>query len=178
MKYTRNDDLAKKLTPLAWILTVVILAVVGSMRYIHFDLDIDLSWLAPFHSAVNALAGVVLLVAVNFVRKGDVKNHKRAIFVAMLLSLIFLVSYVLYHTTQGEVSYCKEGTIRIVYFILLITHILSAAIIFPFVLFTFIRGYAFQVDKHKRMAKWVYPVWLYVCFTGPITYLMLQPCIN
>ena len=125
---------------------------------------------------MNAIAGVVLIYAYIQIRKGNVMQHKQAIIFAMVLSLIFLVSYVTYHLTQEEVHFCKEGTIRYVYFILLITHVVSAGIIFPFVLFTFVRGYTYMVEKHKRMARWVFPIWLFVCLSGPVVYLMLSPC--
>lgn len=171
-----RPELEKKLKPWAWGLTVVILAVVFGMRYIKLPVDGPLTFLPPFHSAVNAIAGVFLIFALYFIRKGNINAHKNMIMVAMGLSFVFLLSYVAYHTTSEPTAYCKEGALKVVYLILLITHIVCAAIIFPFILFTFIRGYAHLVEKHKKMAKWVFPIWLYVCFTGPICYLMLAPC--
>ena len=98
--------------------------------------------------------------------------------VAMTCSFIFLTMYIVYHTTTPETKYCGEGNIRYVYFFLLISHVILAAVIFPFILFTFIRGYTFQVEKHKKMAKWVFPFWLYVAVTGPVLYIMLNPCFG
>jgi len=176
MNRVENRELAKKLTPIAYVLSAVIILVVFGMRAFKIPVDEPLLFLPPFHSAVNALTGVVLLIALYFVKKGNIELHKRMILVAMGLSFVFLLSYVAYHLTSEETTYCGEGFQRTVYFILLITHVVSAAVIFPFILFTFIRGYTFQVEKHKRMARWVFPVWLYVCITGPICYLMLAPC--
>ncbi len=171
-----RPELEKKLKPWAWALTVVIIGVVVSMRYIKLPVDGPLHFLPPFHSAVNAIAGVFLLLALYFIKKKNISAHRNMIMIAMGLSLVFLLSYVAYHTTSEPTTYCKEGISKTIYFFLLITHVLSAAIIFPFILFTFIRGYAHLVEKHKRMARWVFPIWLYVCFTGPICYLMLAPC--
>ena len=171
-----RPELERKLKPWAWILTAVILVVVVSMRYIKLPFTGDVSFLPPFHSAVNALTGVFLLLALYFIKKKNIIAHRNMIMISMGLSLIFLLSYVIYHTSTEPTSYCREGISKTIYFILLITHVLSAAIIFPFILFTFIRGYAHLVEKHKKMARWVFPVWLYVCFTGPVCYLMLAPC--
>ena len=171
-----RPELEAKLKPWAWALSVVILLVVVSMRYIKLPIDGSLSFLPAFHSTVNALTGICLLLALYFIKKKNIIGHRNMIMISMGLSLVFLLSYVAYHTTSEPTSFCKEGGIKIIYFILLITHILSAAIIFPFILFTFIRGYAHLVEKHKKMARWVFPIWLYVCFSGPICYLMLSPC--
>lgn len=168
--------LAKKLKPWAYILTVVILGAVFAMRYIKIELDEPLMFLPPFHSIVNALTGFVLIAALLQVKKKNIENHKKLVMLAMGLSLVFLLSYVLYHVTTEETRYCGEGVLRTIYFILLITHIIAAAVIFPFILFTFIRGISYQVEAHRKMARWVFPVWLYVCFSGPICYLMLAPC--
>ena len=175
-EFTANPELAAKLKPWAWILTVVIIAVVVAMRYIKIPVGGTLTFLPPFHSAVNAITGIFLLLALYFIKKKNIIAHRNMIMIAMGLSLVFLLSYVAYHTTSEPTVFCKEGAIKVVYLILLLTHILSAAIIFPFILFTFIRGYTHLVEKHKRMARWVFPVWLYVCVTGPICYLMLAPC--
>lgn len=162
--------------PVAYVLSAVILLVVFGMRSFKIPVDEPLLYLPPFHSAVNALTGIVLIIALYFVKKKNIKAHKNMIMLAMGLSAIFLVSYVAYHLTSEETKFCGEGIARTIYFVLLVTHIFSAAIIFPFILFTFIRGFTFQVEKHKKMARWVFPIWLYVCITGPICYLMLAPC--
>ena len=171
-----NTALAKKLNPWAYVLSIIILIVVFGMKYFKIPVDEPLTFLPPFHSAVNALTGIVLIIALYFVKKKNIEAHKKTIMIAMGLSFIFLLSYVTYHITTESTNYCGEGISKLIYFILLITHILSAAIIFPFILFTFIKGFTYQVEKHKRMARWVFPVWLYVCFSGPICYLMLAPC--
>ena len=132
-----NIELANKLNPWAYVLTVIIRGAVFGMRYFKIPLETPLSFLPTFHSTVNALTAVVLLVALYFIKAKNIKAHRNAIMTAMALSLLFLLSYVAYHITAEETKYCGEGVMRSVYFVLLITHILSAAIIFPFILFTF-----------------------------------------
>lgn len=173
---TPNIALAKKLNKLAWVITVVVLILVGMMRRVKIDTSIDFSFLPPLHSSLNALTAVILVIALVKIKQGNVEAHRKWMMTAVGTSLLFLLSYVAYHFTTPETLYCGEGSIRIVYFILLISHVVLAAVIFPFILFTFIRAYTNQFDKHRKMAKWVYPLWLYVAVTGPVVYLMLRPC--
>lgn len=178
MPPTPDIVLGKKLDRWAWVLTVIILGVVGLMRRFKLDVDVDFSFLPLTHALLNSLTAVVLMMAYVHVRKGRIFLHQRWMTAAMLLSLLFLISYVLYHLTTPETRYCGEGLSRYIYFFFLITHVVLAAVIFPFVLFTFIRGYTMQVNAHKRLARWVYWVWLYVTITGPICFWMLYPCYS
>lgn len=174
-----NISLAKKLNVYATIVSAVVLLLVATMRQIpRLDLGIDFSFLPAIYSFTNLLAAVFLILALNFIRQKKVEQHRKMIYGALTMSTLFLLMYVLYHITTPEVKYCGEGSMRGVYFFLLITHVVLAAVSFPFILFTFVRGYTMQVEKHKRMAKWVFWVWLYVAITGPVIYLMLRPCLN
>ncbi|MBK9272314.1 MAG: DUF420 domain-containing protein [Saprospiraceae bacterium] len=166
----------KMMNRMATLISVVVLLVVVFMRRIHIDTKIDFSFLPPFYSTLNALAAICLMIAYIHIKNKRIAEHKRMIMIALGISALFLVSYVVYHITTPETKYCGEGWLRSVYFPLLISHIVLAAISFPFILFTFIRGYSMQVDRHRRMAKWVFPIWLYVCLSGPVCYLMLKPC--
>lgn len=170
-----NTALAKKLNRVAYVLSAVVLLIVGAMRQIKIDTDIDFSFLPPFHSTMNAITAVLLIIALVLVKRGNIKGHQSMMTAAMVTSAIFLLSYVLYHITTEETRYGGEGVMRTIYFVFLITHIILAAISLPFIMFTFIRGFTGQVDRHKKMAKWVYPIWLYVAISGPICYLMLRP---
>jgi putative membrane protein len=186
-----NVQLAKKLNIGAWIVSGAVLLLVGLMRQVKITLPagVDLSFLPPFHATLNALTAVVLLVALYFIKQKKVTQHRQAIYVAMGLSVLFLLSYVAYHFTapatlygdanhDGVVDAAEKlavGGSRGFYLILLITHITLAAGILPFILFTFIRAFTNQFDRHKKMARWVFPLWLYVAITGPICYLMLMP---
>jgi len=112
------------------------------------------------------------------IRKKNKENHQRYMTMAMIMSLIFLILYVTYHITTPETLYCGKGFLRIIYFLLLISHIVLAAVSFPLILITYVRGYLDKTTEHRRLARWVFPIWLYVCITGPICYLMLRPCYN
>ncbi|MBL7775445.1 MAG: DUF420 domain-containing protein, partial [Saprospiraceae bacterium] len=107
--------------------------------------------------------------------KKNVVAHRRSIYAAMVCSGLFLVSYVLYHFTTPETRFGGTGFIRTLYFFILITHVVLAAVILPFILLTFNRAYTAQYERHRKMARWVFPLWLYVAITGPICYLMLRP---
>lgn len=172
-----NLQLAKKLNTYAVIVSAAVLILVASMRQIpRLDLGIDFSFLPAIYSATNALVAAFLIRGLLFIKQKRIAEHKKMITIALSLSAAFLLMYVLYHITTPEIKYCGEGTIRTVYFLLLITHVVLAAVSFPFILFTYIRGFTMQVEKHKAMSKYVFWIWLYVSITGPIVYLMLRPC--
>lgn len=171
----QSDKLLKTLDRLAIVASVVVLILVGLMRRVSFDIGVDFSFLPPFHATLNALAAVALVAAYYYIRKKNIEMHRKSIYVALALSVGFLLSYVVYHFTTEPTLYGGEGVMRFIYFFLLITHIITAAVILPFILFTFNRGYTMQVEKHKRLARITFPVWLYVAITGPICYLMLMP---
>lgn len=172
-----NEELWRKLRVVAWVVSGVVLLLVGAMQRIRLELPDgwDTSMLPPFHASVNALGAVVLIVALVFIKQGKVGLHRAAMMVAMVLSVFFLLSYVAYHITNDPTTYEGEGPMRTVYFFLLITHIVSAAVSFPFILFTFIAAWTNRFAAHKRLARWVFPLWLYVAVTGPVCYLMLRP---
>lgn len=186
-----NLPLAKKLNTAAWIVTAAVLLLVGLMRRVKISLPEgwDFSFLPPFHASVNALTAIVLVLAFYFIKQKNIAAHRKAIYVAMGLSVLFLLSYVAYHFTSPEIKFgdtnldglvdaaeaAAVGSSRTFYLILLITHITLAGLILPFILFTFIRAYTGQIERHRKMAKWVFPLWLYVAITGPICYYMLMP---
>jgi len=173
-----NTLLARKLNYWAVAVSIVVLALVVLMRSYKITTDIDFSFLPAVYSMINVLVAATLLYALYAIKQKQIETHKKAMSTAVVLSGLFLVLYVIYHFTSETISYCGEGSIRTVYFIILITHIILAAAILPFILFTYIRGYTWQVAKHRKMAKWVFPLWLYVAISGPVVYLMLLPCMT
>jgi putative membrane protein len=170
-----NPGLEKKLNRVAYVVSFAVLLLVGLMRRYKIPTSIDFSFLPPIHASLNALAAVILVIALYFIKNGQVENHRKAIYAALLCSGLFLLSYVLYHFTTPETKYGGEGIMRSIYFFLLLTHVVLAAVILPFILLTFTRAYTNQFERHKKMARWVFPLWLYVAITGPICYLMLKP---
>ena len=172
-----NLPLARRLNVVAWILTVAVLGLVGAMRQIKIQLPegFDLSFLPAVHATLNSMVALFLIIALVMIKQKKVTAHKRAISAAMICSILFLLCYVSYHFTTPETKFGGVGWTRTVYFLLLVSHIILAAVSFPFILFTWIYGFTNQVQKHRRMAKYVFPVWLYVAVSGPICYLMLRP---
>lgn len=140
-----------------------------------FSLPFDPYILPKIHATMNALTVVTLLIALFFIKQKNIEAHQKTIYVALGLSVVFLVSYILYHGSTEPTSFGGTGTIKSVYYFLLISHIILAAVIVPFVLFTFIRGFTRQDEKHRKLAKITFPLWLYVAATGVICYLMLAP---
>ncbi len=169
------SPLEKKLNILAYIVSFIVLLLVGAMRRIKFDLGVDFSFLPPLHASLNALAAVALILALYFIKSKNINAHRKCIYAAMTLSALFLLSYVLYHFTTPETKFGGEGMMKTIYFVLLISHVVLAAVILPFVLLTFNRAFTGSFERHKKIARWVYPIWLYVAITGPLCYLMLKP---
>lgn len=171
-----NRSLARRLNIGAWILTAIVLGLMVLMREVKLEVAFDTSVLPAFNASVNSLTAIVLLYAFVQIKRKRIENHRKAMYAAVGLSVIFLFSYVMYHFTNVETPYCGHGVARTVYLVILASHIILAAIIFPFILFTFVRAYTGQFSRHRRMARWVWPVWFYVAVTGPVVYLMLRPC--
>jgi|SRR6186713_500705 len=168
----------RRLNIYAWVFTIIVWLLVGAMRQIKIKTELNLDFLSGFNALCNTGVAIALIAAWFFIKNGrQVTNHRRAIYFAMVLSAGFLLSYVGYHFTHEEIPYCKEGSIRIVYYFILFTHIVLAGISLPFILMAFIRGYTGDYVTHRKMVKWVYPVWLYVAVTGPVVYLFLLPCM-
>ncbi len=172
---TANPDLEKKLNRIAWFISAAVLLLVVLMRKIKIDSTIGFGFLPAVYSTLNGLTALVLLAGWRFIRTGRPDLHRKAMTTAMFTSLLFLLGYVLYHITTPETRFGGEGLIRGVYLFLLATHVVLAAVIFPFILFTFIRAYTGQFERHRRMARWVYWLWLYVAVTGPVLYFMIRP---
>jgi len=172
-----KEELARKLKVVAWIVSGLVLALVAVMQRVRLPLPegVDLSFLPGFHAGVNALAALVLIAALVFIKQGKVGAHRAAMMFAMILSVFFLLSYVAYHLTSDPTRYGGDGPMKVVYFILLITHIVTAAVSFPFILFTFIAAWTNRFRAHRRLARWVFPLWLYVAVTGPVIWWMIRP---
>lgn len=167
----------RKLNRWAWVISVTVFLLVLLMRRYKIDTEIDFSFLPAVYSSINIVTALLLLAAFYFIRvRKNMQAHRQTMQLAVLCSGVFLLLYVVYHFTTAETHYCGVGTWRIVYFVLLISHIILAATILPFILLTYIRGITSQFKRHKRMARWVWPLWLYVAVSGPLVYLMLRPC--
>lgn len=173
----REPDAAmlKVLTRASWAVSVVVLALVVVMGRYKLDIGVSLSMLPPLHAVLNTLVALSLVVAVVAIKNKNVILHKRAIGLAVLCSALFLISYVTYHGTQDEVRFGGEGMAKTVYLCILASHIILAAVSLPFILITLSLGVTNHFARHRKMARWVFPLWLYVAATGPVCYLLLRP---
>jgi len=133
----------------------------------------DIADLPALNAVLNGTAAALLAAGYVLIRRGRIEPHKRCMLAALGTSAVFLVSYLIYHFNVGSVPFPGRGTIRILYFGILITHVALAAAILPLALTTAARGLAAQYDRHVRIARWTLPFWLYVSITGVVIYLML-----
>jgi putative membrane protein len=153
------------------------------------DFGFNTHILPLFHAVLNSTTAILLLASLYFIRHGQVRAHKTVNWIAVTLSAIFLVSYVIYHASNASTRYgdldhdgllsdaekAQAGSMRYVYYFILTTHIILSGIIIPFVLFTLQRAYQEKFDKHRRLARITWPLWLYVAVTGVVVYVMISP---
>jgi len=134
---------------------------------------LEISDLPVLNATLNGISAAFLLCGYALIRRGRVELHKRCMLGALSASTLFLVSYIVYHANVGSRPFPGAGAIRFVYFGILITHVILAAVILPLALGTAARGLRAQYDRHVRIARWSFPLWLYVSVTGVVIYLML-----
>lgn len=131
------------------------------------------SVLPHLNAALNATSCLLLLAGFYFIRRRSVYAHRACMVAALSVSGLFLVSYVVYHYNYGSVRFTGQGAARTFYFVVLVTHVVLAAAIVPLVVLTVRRALRADYLRHRRIARWTYPLWLYVSVTGVIVYLML-----
>jgi uncharacterized membrane protein YozB (DUF420 family) len=132
--------------------------------------------LPAVNATLNALSGVLLVIGYVFIRSGRIQQHRRFMIAAFVTSSLFLVSYLVYHAQVGSVPFTRGGAVRPVYFSILITHVVLAATVPPLALVTLSRGLKARYLKHRAIARWTLPIWLYVSVTGVLVYVLLyQP---
>lgn len=165
---------SKKYNRLITILSIAIPVAVAALFGVKIDLELPV-FLPPIYAGINAVTSVLLVSAFWAIKNKKIDLHENLIKACMVLSALFLILYVLYHMTSDSTSYGGEGIIRWVYFFVLISHILLSIVVIPFVLVTFVRGLTREVERHKKIARITFPIWLYVTITGVIVYLMISP---
>lgn len=170
----KNDKQARLLI---LIVSFVVFAAVALLS--KFKLQVDLGFnphlFALFNAVVNTMVSILLVAALIAVKKKNYEAHKKMMMTAMILSILFLVSYISHHLLAGETKYGGQGVLRYVYYFILATHIPLAAIILPFILFTAYRSLTGEFAKHKKLARYTWPLWFYVSVTGVLVYLMISP---
>lgn len=181
-------DVEKKYKPWVILLSVLIPGAVAALFFVKID-GVDLSFLPHFYSVINALTAIVLIMALMAVKSQFYSFHQRMMQVAIVLSVVFLLSYVLYHMTSettiygdvdGDGKLSDEEALdvagsRMAYFIILLSHIVLSIAVIPLVLFTYLKAWAEKFDQHKRLARITFPIWLYVAITGVVVYIMISP---
>jgi putative membrane protein len=167
-----KESVAKRLITIVSIAVPIVVALLFGVRLPGVE---PLSFLPPIYAGINALTALLLLVALWAIKTKNVQLHERVMKICIALSLSFLVMYVAYHMTSDSTPYGGQGVIRIVYFTLLVSHILLSIIIIPLVLHTYLRAYLKQYQSHRKLARITFPIWLYVAITGVVVYLMISP---
>jgi putative membrane protein len=188
MENSVNTTLEKKLKPLIIGLSIFIPLAVAMLFQIEIK-GVDFSFFPPIYSSINAIVAVLLVLAVIQIKKGNREKHRFFIRLAILGSILFLIGYILYHGSSGEVKYGDInnngelsdsernllGADAYIYYFMLITHIILSIAIIPMVLLTYLKGWTNNLASHRKLAKYTFPLWLYVAITGPVIYLMISP---
>ena len=134
---------------------------------------IPVSQLPSLNAALNSLSAILLIAGYLFIKSRNIKAHKTCMLAAFASSILFLISYLVYHYQVGSVPFKGQGGIRLVYFTILLTHTILAITVVPLALVTLFRAFKERFDRHRRIARWTFPIWLYVSVTGVVVYWML-----
>jgi len=156
------------------ILSIAIPLVVAVLFSVKIDAQLPV-FLPPIYATLNAFTALLLVVAFWAIKNKKIALHEKLMKTAIAFSVLFLVLYVVYHMTSDSTKFGGEGTIKTLYFVILITHIILSVIVIPFVLITYVRAITNQVELHKKIARFTFPLWLYVAVTGVIVYVMISP---
>ena len=170
----KNDKLANILIIL---FSVVVFVAVVFLSRVKLDiaLPFDVHVFAKVNAIINSAVSFLLLVGLLAVKRGRYALHRKVMMTAMVLSFLFLVSYICHHLLSDSTSFGGVGAIKMVYYVILISHILLAAIILPFILYTSYRALVAEFPAHRQLAKITWPIWFYVSVTGVIVFLMISP---
>ena len=154
--------------------SIIIPVVVATLFRVKIS-GYDFTFLPPIYATINGITAVLLVTAVIAIKNKKRMVHERLMKTCIFLSIAFLVMYVLYHMTTDSTPYGGQGAVRYFYFFILISHILLSIVVIPFVLMTYVRAIYGNFERHKALAKYTFPIWLYVAVTGVVVYLMISP---
>lgn len=170
----RNDKLARILIIGVSVIVFVAIVLLGKYRTGR-EVSFDPHIFAQANAVINSIVAILLVAGIFAARNGQYTRHRNIMISAIGLSVLFLVSYICHHLFAGETKFGGTGSIRYIYFFILATHIILAAIILPFILFTAYRGLTGENVRHRKLARITWPIWLYVALTGPLVYLLISP---
>lgn len=165
---------SKKYNRIIVVLSIAIPLVVAILFGVKLDIELPV-FLPPIYAGTNAVTAVVLIIALWAIKVKNIELHKRLMKTAIAFSVLFLIMYVLYHMTSDSTSYGGDGVLKYVYYLVLISHILLSIVVIPFVLITYVRAITNDIEKHKKIARITWPLWLYVTISGVIVYIMILP---
>lgn len=172
--WKKNDSKAKWLIFSLSVIVFAAVVVLGRVR-LGIQTGFDVHIFAKINAIINSVVSLLLLAGLIAVKNKKYHTHKRIMITAMVLSCLFLISYIGHHLLAGETTFGGTGTVRYVYYFILGTHIVLAALILPFILYTAYRAMIGEWPKHKKLARITWPVWFYVAVTGVVVYLMISP---
>lgn len=173
-----NIQTEQKYNKLIIILSVLIPIVVAILFFVKIPNAQPLPFLPPIYATINGITALLLVLAVLAIKNGKKQLHENLMKLAIACSLVFLLMYIAYHMTTPSTKFGGEGSVKYLYYFVLISHILLSIATIPFVLVTYVRALAQRFDRHKKIAKITFPLWLYVAITGVIVYLMIAPYYN
>lgn len=185
---TKNDRLANWLIGIFSVVVFAVVVILGRVK-LQVDLGFNVHIFAVINAVINSVVALLLIAALIAVKQKKYMLHKKMMMTALILSILFLVSYIAHHLLSGDTKFgdtnhdgilsadekLAVGSLRIIYYIILSMHIFLAAIILPFILFTAYRALTAEFPAHKKLAKITWPLWLYVALTGPIVYWLISP---
>jgi len=169
-----NSD-EKKYNKLIVVLSVAIPIVVAALFGVKIPNVEPLTFLPPIYASINGLTAIILILAFIAIKKKNIVLHKNLMTTAIMCSAIFLLMYIAYHMTSDSTKYGGEGLLKHVYYFILITHIVLSVAVVPFVLITYVRAITKNFEKHKKIARITFPLWLYVAVSGVLVYIMISP---
>ena len=175
--WNKNDKKARRLI---FSFSVIVFAAIVALGRVKLNIQtgFDVHIFAQINASINSVVTILLLAGLIAVKNKKYLIHKRIMMTAIILSSLFLISYICHHLLAGETKFGGTGTVRYIYYFILGTHIVLAAIILPFILFTAYRAMTGEYDKHKKLVRITWPVWFYVATTGVIVYFMISPYYN
>lgn len=173
-----TTDINKKYNKWIVILSIFIPLAVAALFVVKIPNATPLTFLPPIYATINGLTAILLVWAVISIKNGKRELHEKLMKFCIGLSIAFLLMYIAYHMTSESTRYGGEGAIRYVYYFILLTHILLSIVVIPLVLISYVRALTKRFDRHRKIAKITFPVWLYVAVTGVIVYIMISPYYN
>ncbi len=175
MDNNKNISKEKKYNKWIVVLSIAIPLVVAVLFGVRIPNAKPLTFLPPIYAAINAITALILILAFWAIKNKKTKIHKRLMKSAIVLSGLFLLMYIAYHMTSDSTKFGGVGNIKYVYYVVLITHILLSIVVIPFVLITYVRAITNNIERHKKIAKITFPLWLYVAVSGVVVYIMISP---